>query len=181
MTHRKAVCCTSPSVVVSQSLFYTWWADKKVNRGRSEVRRTESRSHVTICPSCGRSTHVLATETKPAQQSTTRPLRKINLEMTWIIHGIFFCYRQYKTLKPDALEPAWNSHSSCRGCVLFDVWFVHLGCINFILPYTLLKTRANIRLTGSIFCHKRITWYKKYMWRRRVSPVSCRLLLFWRL
>lgn len=119
-------------LVISNSLLNTWRAKMRYNGERIEATHSRSISHATNRLCCGESTHALATKTVPALQSTTSPLEKANLRVMSFIHNMFFWSEWGEGLELDALEPVWETLSSCGRREKFDIWFLHPKYVDFM-------------------------------------------------
>lgn len=103
------------------SLFDTWQAELSAKFERLEAIHSESRSHQTNCMCFGRSIQAIATENVPAQQSTTRPIGRVSLQMMF--------YIQKNSFNPIAVVPQNRMDMTQYGTLVHLV--VHVERLTF--------------------------------------------------
>lgn len=91
----------------------TWRAKMRTNCGTPDAIHSESRSHPTNRPCCGRSIQAFVTENQPVQLSSTNPLKRAHLPTSTIIDTTFFFPGRCEALEQDALQPVQKNCSSC--------------------------------------------------------------------
>lgn len=132
--NQKAACSTSSSTGKRNLLFNTCWAKMEANCGILEATHSGSWSYPTNHFCRGETKHSLITNNVPAQQSTSRALKRVKLRMMAFIHNVFFCTGWSKTIELYALKLAWKTRSFCGTLRTFAIWFVHLRCVAFTSP-----------------------------------------------
>lgn len=134
LTNVETACYTSTSAIILYPLFKTWQTKIRADCRRLDSTHSESRSYSTNYLCCVRSMNVFATDILPTQQSKTREIWMIKLQMISFDLDIIFCSGQSKALALDALEPVLKSRLSRSIRKTLDIRFLNPECVDFMFP-----------------------------------------------